>query len=177
MRAFDPGGRFSIDWELNEIGDGITWDSTNPYGTSGEWWVYDSAASTYDPVYDVETIDGGRVWIGPQILKIVNADLLMGNAQMSERGFYSADTLDLTINIDDLYRISPELFESRGKFKAKLQEANRYRCIWRGQVYRPYHTQPDGYVDDRGTLITLKMMQLMPDELVNDEQFQEYAQF
>ena len=177
MRAFEPGGRFSIDWELNEVGDGITWDSTNPFGTHAEWWEYDMESVAIDPVYDVEPIGAGRVWIGPKVLHIVSADLQMGMARMDERGFYAADTLNLTLNIDDLQKVSPELFDqSRGKFKAKLQDANRYRCVWKGQVYRPFHTQPDGYIDDRGTLVTLKLLQLMPDELINDEQFQEYAQ-
>jgi hypothetical protein len=160
MRAHEPGGRFSIDFELNEVGDGITWDSTNPFGTHAEWWEYDTSSTTTDPIYDVESITGGRVWIGP----------------MDQRGFYAADMLNLTLNIDDLYKVSPQLFDKRGEFRARLQEANRYRCVWKGQVFRPYHTQPDGYIDDRGTLITLNMIQLMPDELVNDEQFQQYAQ-
>ena len=176
MRAFQPGGRFSIDFELNEVGDGITWDSTNPYGTHAEWWEYDMDNSTYDPVYDVETIAGGRLWKGPKTLHIVSADLNMGQSPMDQRGFYAADTLSLTVNIDDMYKVSPQLFDARGKFRARLQEANRYRCVWKGQVFRPYHTQPDGYIDDRGTLIGLKLIQLMPDELVNDEQFQDYAQ-
>lgn len=51
MRAFTPGGRFATDWELNEIGDGITWDATNPFGTKGEWWTFDINASAVDPIY------------------------------------------------------------------------------------------------------------------------------
>jgi len=79
------------------------------------------------------------------VLHIVSADLQMGKSPMDQRGFYAADTLNLTINIDDLYRVSPQLFDKRGEFRARLQEANRYRCVWKGQVFRPYHTQPDGY--------------------------------
>lgn len=176
MRAFEPGGRFSIDFELNEVGDGITWDSTNPFGTHAEWWEYDNSSTTTDTIYDVESITGGRVWIGPKTLHVISADLQMGKSPMDQRGFYAADMLNLTLNIDDLYKVSPQLFDKRGEFRARLQEANRYRCVWKGQVFRPYHTQPDGYIDDRGTLITLNMIQLMPDELVNDEQFQAYAQ-
>jgi len=175
MRANAPGGRFTTDFELNAIGDGITWDLTNPIGTFAEWWQFDKAASTLDPVYDVDSAVGGRVWLGPKQIHIISASWKQGGVDANDRGFYSADTLDLTTNIDDLTEVSPELFESRGAFKAKISEANRYRCVYKDQVYRPYSVQPDGYLDDRGTLISIRMIQVMPDELVNDEQFQNYA--
>ena len=175
MRAHAPGGRFTTEFELNAIGDGITWDVTNPVGTYAEWWAYDKNSINLDPVYDVESIDGGRVWIGPKSLHVISANWNQGEVRASDRGYYAADTLDFTLNIDDLLEVSPELFESRGSFKAKISEANRYRCVWKEQVYRPYGVQPDGYLDDRGTLIKVRMIQVMPDELINDEQFQNYA--
>jgi hypothetical protein len=175
MRAFEPGGRFTVDFELNEIGDGITYDATTPFGTTAEWWIYDQAASTIDPVYDVEMAIGGRTWVGPHELSVISADLIQGNVPTSERGFYSADMLNLTVNVDDLQDVSPELFDERGHFKAKISDVNRYRAIWQSQVYRPYHVQPEGYLNDRGTLFTIRMLQVMPDELINDEQFQAYA--
>lgn len=176
MRAHTPGGRFTTEFELNAIGDGITWDLTNPVGTFADWWMFDKASSTVDPVYDVDSAVGGRVWIGPKSLHVISANWVQGTVPSTERGFYSADTLNFTINIDDLAEVSPELFESRGSYKAKISEANRYRCVWKEQVYRPYHVQPDGYLDDRGTLITIRMIQVMPDELINDAQFQQYEQ-
>ena len=175
MRANAPGGRFTADFELNAIGDGITWDLTNPFGTYCEWWAYDKASSTVDPVYDVDSAVGGRVWTGPKSLHVVSANWMQGNVQSNERGFYNADMLNFTLNIDDLQEASPELFEARGAFKAKISEGNRYRAVWKDQVYRPYHVQPDGYLDDRGTLITIRMLQVMSDELINDAQFQQYA--
>jgi len=175
MRANAPGGRFTTEFELNAIGDGITWDLTNPTGTYAEWWAFDKDSSTVDPVYDVDSAVGGRVWTGPKSLHVVSANWMQGNVQSNERGFYNADMLNFTLNIDDLQEASPELFESRGSFKAKISEGNRYRCVWKDQVYRPYHVQPDGYLDDRGTLITVRMLQVMSDELINDAQFQQYA--
>jgi len=175
MRANAPGGRFTADFELNAIGDGITWDLTNPIGTYAEWWAFDKVASTVDPVYDVDSAVGGRVWTGPKPIHVIMADWKQGNVQATDRGFYNADMLDFTINIDDLIEVSPELFETRGSYKAKISEANRYRCVWREQVYRPYHVQPSGYLEDRGTLITIRMIQVMGDEMINDAQFQQYA--
>ncbi len=175
MRAHTPGGRFTTDWELNEIGDGITWDATNPYGTSAEWWTFNSAASVADPIYDVEPIGTGRVWTGPVILPVLSASQKQGGVPASQRGFYSADTLKLTLNIDDLFRASPQLFNARAEFKPIISDANRYRLVWKGQVFRPVKTQPQGLIDERGTLVVLECIQVMPDELVNDTQFSSYS--
>ena len=56
MRAYTPGGRFDSDFELDSIGDGITADLTNPAGTKAQWWIFNSAASVRDPIYDVEPL-------------------------------------------------------------------------------------------------------------------------
>ncbi len=58
MRAYTPGGRFDSDFELDSIGDGITADLTNPAGTKAQWWIFNSAASVRDPIYDVEPLGG-----------------------------------------------------------------------------------------------------------------------
>lgn len=176
MRASAPGGRFTTDFELNAIGDGITWDNTTPVGTHAEFWTFDVAHSVKDDLYDVEPIGTGRIWLGPQTLHVIRAEWTQGIVNQNQRGFYSPDTLKFTVNIDDLQDIAPELFYSRGKPKAKISDVDRYRIVWKGQVYRPTETQVEGYVDDRGTMIILKMLQVMPDEMVNDVQFQDYAQ-
>ena len=177
MRSFEPGGRFTTTWELDEVGDGITWDATNPFGTIAEWWIYNDGASTKDPIYDVEPIGNGRVWDGPFDLPAISASLTHGVNQTNQRGFYSSDSLKLTVNIDDLQRVSPEIFfDERGYVRPQINFANKYRVVWQSQVYRPIQTQTQGYVDDRGTIIVLKCAQLMPEEMVNDSQFAQYAQ-
>lgn len=176
MRASSPGGRFTTDFELNEIGDGITWDSTNPVGTTAEWWSYNAAASISDPVYDVEPIGAGRVWNGPVILSIIRATISQGNGAMNERGFYNADSLHVVLNIDDLKAASPDLFTERGNVRKNIDLANKYRLVWKDQVYRPIKTQQHGQVAERHTIISLDLIQVMPDELVNDSQFLQYAQ-
>lgn len=177
MRAHEPGGRFSVTWELDEIGNGITYDSTNPYGTVAEWWIFKSDESFKDPIYDVEPIGTGRVWDGPHDLYVISASITHGNNQQNQRGFYSADALKLTLNIDDLQKVSPELFfVDRGFIRPQINFANKYRVVWQNQVYRPRQTQTEGYVDDRGTIIVLDCIQVMPEEMVNDSQFALYAQ-
>lgn len=176
MRAYTPGGRFSTDFELNEIADGITADATNPAGTFGQWWAYDSAASLKDPIYDVEPLGAGRVWTGPVTLKIISAKITQGTSALNDRGFYNADSLHIALNIDDLRLASPTLFTDRGEVKTNLDIANKYRLVYKGQVYRPIRTQQHGQIAERHTIISVDLLQVMPDELVNDAQFLAYAQ-
>jgi hypothetical protein len=175
MRAYTPGGRFDSDFDLDSMGDGITADLTNPAGTTAEWWKFDSVNSVVDPVYDVEPEGTGRVWKGPFVLNIARASITQGATPVTDRGFYNVDTLHLTLNVDDFRLASSELFNDRGLVK-NLDITNRYRLIWKDQVYRPVKTQQTGQVANRHTIITIDLIQLMPDELVNDVQFLKYAQ-
>lgn len=176
MRAYTPGGRFTTDFELNEVGDGITYDATNPFGTHAELWMYNQTLSVKDDIYDVEPVGAGRVWDGPLELDIISASLKQGGVPANPRGFYSADELKLTVNIDDLFEVVPSLFVERGMAKPKISDADRYRLVWMGQVFRPVSTQLEGYINDRGTIVVLNCLQVMPDEMVNDVQFLQYAQ-
>lgn len=176
MRAHSPGGRFTSDFELNAIADGITWDLTNPAGTSAQWWIYNAGVSVSDPIYDVEPVGSGRVWRGPYNLSVIRASITQGASVTNQRGFYNADTLHLTLNIDDLKEVSPELFNQRGFVKPEIGQANKYRVVWKDQVYRPFRTQQAGQLQNRHTIVVVDMLQVMPDELVNDAQFLQYAQ-
>ena len=176
MRAYTPGGRFDSDFDLDSMGDGITADLTNPAGTTAQWWKFDQTNSTVDPIYDVEPLGVGRYWTGPFEIKISRASITQGATPQTDRGFYNADTLHLTLNVDDLREVSPELFNDRGLVKASVDITNRYRLVWKDQVYRPVKTQQSGQVANRHTIVTIDLIQLMPDELVNDVQFLQYAQ-
>lgn len=176
MRAHTPGGRFDADFESDRISEGITEDLTNPAGNTASWWKFDAAASVKHPVYDVEPLGAGRVWTGPQTLKVIRTTITQGTNPMTSQGFYNTDVLHLTLNIDDLYDVSPELFFDRSRLKPELDSANRYRIVWKGQVYRPIKTQPAGLVAERHTLVIVDLIQVAPDELVNDIQFLAYAQ-
>ena len=134
MRASSPGGRFTSDFETNELTDGITRDLTNPAGTMAQWWKLSSYVA--DPIYDVEPIGTGRIWSGPYNLRVVRATITQGSSPTNKRGFYNADTLHLTVNIDDFKSVSPEFFSDRGYVKPEIQNADKYRLVWKGQVYK-----------------------------------------
>jgi len=176
MRSYSVGGRFDSDFESDQISEGITADRTNTVGTTAQWWKFDSINSVKDPIYDVEPIGTGRIWIGPSVLPIITATTTQGTTLQSERGFYNTDTLKITLNIDDVYAIAPELFTDRGLISSNVDIADKYRIVFKGEVYRPIRTQPMGLVANRHTIIGIDLTQLSPEELVNDAQFLNYAQ-
>jgi hypothetical protein len=175
MRAYNPGGRFDSDFESDQISEAVTSDLTSPAGTLAEWWKFDSANSVKDAIYDVEPIGTGRVWLGPKTISVVRASLTQGSSMLNERGFYNVDTLHLTLNVDDVQAVAPEVFTSVGVITSSVDLLDKYRVVYKGQVFRPTKAQPAGLVASRYTLVVMDLSQLAPDELVNDSQFITYA--
>jgi len=175
MRSYTPGGRFDADFESDAISDGITADRTNPVGVLAQWWTFNSSYVN-DPIYDVEPIGVGRVWDGPKMVPVVAVSIGEGASVLNERGFYNVDTLHLTFNIDDAFAVAPEIFDDRGLVKSSIDLVDKYRIVFKNEVYRPNKTQPAGLVANRHTMIVMDCTQLAPDELVNDVQFLAYAQ-
>ena len=168
MRAYTPGGRFDADYETDTIQDGIDWDLKNPVGTKALWWVYDPTTTTVDPIYDTGFMDYGKSWRGPFNLPIVRAIWSQGDVPQDERGFYNTDTLHLTVNGRDISKIDPNVLNNP-------DIETRGRIVWKGQVYRPQGVQQRGIIGERYTLVTIECVQVMPDEMVNDHQFLDYA--
>jgi len=171
-RAYTPGGRFSSDFERNSISNGITDDLTNPVGTTAWWYIFDFDDSTVDPIYDVGdsylTGSGGKVWFGPYVIPIIRAVIQQGDSKTSQQGFYNADYLHLTINALDIEKIAPGTM-------ANPDNRDRDRVIWKGQVFRPYKSQQSGIISENFVLLTVDLVQVMPEEMVNDPQFTQYV--
>jgi hypothetical protein len=177
MRSYTPGGRFDSDFESDAISDAVTADLTNPVGTLAQWWRFDAVNSIKDTLYDVEAVGPGRVWIGPKPIPVVRASLSQGSSKLNERGYYNTDKLHLTLNVEDVRLVAPEVFTADGFINATdITLSDKYRIIYKNEVWRPYTTQPAGLVAERYTLIVMELSQLAPDELVNDSQFLAYAQ-
>ena len=95
---------------------------------------------------------------------------------LNERGFYNVDTLHLTLNVDDVKVVAPEVFTNPGVITSSVDLLDTYRVVYKNQVFRPTKAQPAGLVANRYTLVVMDLSQLAPDELVNDSQFLSYAQ-
>lgn len=168
MRAYTPGGRFDSDFETNDLLVGVDTDLKNPVGTFADWWIWDPVTSQSDPIYDVGSTAVGRRWTGPYRLPVVRAVISQGQVRNSEVGYYNADTLHLTLNIEDVSRIAPNVITNP-------DYQNRGRIVWHSQVYRPVLVQQRGIISERFTLVVVDCIQVSPEEMVNDTQFQNYA--
>lgn len=175
MRGYTQSGRFDLNFETVAIKDGIDTELRNPVGTVAQWWFFDLADTKIDPIYDVGdsviSHNGGRTYFGPYTIPVVRAVISQGASKTSSVGFYKADELHLTLNIDDLNAIDPTL-ESQ---IYSIGQQDKSRVVWKGQVYRPYLTQQRGIVAENYTLLAINCIQVMPEELQNDPQFQQYA--
>lgn len=172
MRGHTPGGRFDADFETTDLLKGVDHDLKYPVGTKALWYVWNPAATVVDPIYDtgqdITNNLGGKRWLGPYELPVVRAVITQGQAKTSAVGYYNADELHLTLNIEDVEKIAPGVI-------ANPDRQNRGRLIWKNQVYRPYAVQERGIVAERFTLLVVDCIQVMPEEMVNDPQFLAYA--
>jgi len=168
-RAFTPGGRFNTDFEHAEIHDAISKDLTEPVGSSVLWYQFDALATVVDPIYDVGSGAGvGRQWKAAITVPVIRSVIKHGTVEHSHEGFYNADSLHITIDKEELSKALPTLFTNPDPL-------NRDRIIWQGQVYRPLLSQLRGIVLEKFTVVSLDCRQIMPEEMVNDSQFQAYA--
>jgi hypothetical protein len=172
MRAHSPGGRFDADFETNAILKAVDTDLKHPVGTVAEWYIWDPTHTAVDPIYDVgqdiSGATGGRTWRGPFVLPVVRAVIKQGQVKNSAVGYWNSDELHLTLNIEDVEKVSPGVI-------ANPDYQNRGRIIWKNQVYRPYGVQERGIIAERFTILSVECIQVMPEEMVNDPQFLEYA--
>jgi len=168
MRGVNPGGRFDINFETDAILDGIESDMTKVTGTTVQWWVFDREATQIDPIYDVGSIDGGRMWKGPFTLPVIKALVVQGAVNEDPRGFYNAESVHFLLDAEDTEKIYPDVFNN-----PELQD--RSRLVWKNVVYRPHKVQPRAIIADRYTLLFVECLQVMPEEMVNDSQFAQYA--
>ncbi len=172
MKAYTPGGRFDADFETTDLLAGIDADLKMPVGTNALWYIYSPSATVLDPIYDtgqdLSGSLGGKRWTGPFSIPVVRAVIDQGSAKTSAVGYYNADTLHLTFNIEDVAKYAPNII-------IRPDTNNRDRIVWRGQVYRPFSIQERGIIADRFTILSVDCIQVMPEEMVNDPQFQTYA--
>jgi len=172
MRAWTPGGRFTSDFEHNQISSGIDADLKAPVGSVAEWWTFDLASSTIDPIYDTgddyAVTGAGKIWKGPFKIPVVRAVIQQGSTKTSQQGFYNSDMLHLTLNANDITVIDPIVM-------LNPDNQDRNRIVWQGQVYRPYSTQQRGIISEKYSLLVLDCIQVMPEEMVNDPQFLGYS--
>lgn len=173
----DRNSRFDMDYEAFSIYEGIAEELGGTVGVNVEWfrwqdyYLQDNYTDVVDDIYDTSnpTVGKGRRWMLPFKMPAVMAQFIRGTNVMNERGFYVTDTLRLVLNVGDVQRLLPSI----------LTDSNSHikdRILYRGEVFVPTRVLPRGSFGYRWAVVTVDCNQLNPEELVNDPQFQRYAQ-
>ena len=168
MRTNHPQGRFSIEYEIDSFTRGIASDLRRPVGTDVQWWVYDAATSQTDAIYDVGSLDVGRVWKSPITVPVINAQVFQGVTVPNERGFYNVDVLRVSAIMSEILDLIPDVVSAAD---AHIKD----RVVYRGEVYRPTRLYMRGQVISTYTILTMDLTQVAPEEMVNDDQFLSYS--
>ena len=181
MRGDQVQGRFTVASEKESIKLGVTKDMVRTVGMDIDWWAWDPVASQVDPIYDVGSSTVGRRWKKQNTIPVVSAKLEQGVMQRNERGLYTVDQLRLTFNVDVIRNSISTL---RGTTTTDddyfSQDPDRYlrdRIVFRNTVWSPAKFLPRGLMGNDYTLISLDLNQVNAEELVNDPQFLQYANY
>jgi hypothetical protein len=176
MRAQRAGGRFTTAYEVNSILHGMTEDLQEEVGMDVNWWVWDPVASEVDPIYDVGSVAIGRRWKSPISVPVIVAQVFQGQTVQNDRGFYNADVLRFTCNMDNVNKALPDLVTNPDAHYLD-------RVEYRGGVFRPTKLYLRGLVggvtkvpdDGVYVVLTIDLNQVKAEEMVNDDQFQQYV--
>ena len=185
MRGDQREGRFNIAYERASSVSGTSVELVQTVGTFVDWWIFDPVNTEVDPIYDVgsSVIGGGRKWLSPFTIPVVNAHLEQGASVQNDRGFYNTDILTVTINVD----VIENHLNFYGGNAANHRELHtleinpdlylRDRVVFRNEVFSPTQVSPHGIIKDKYTLLQITCEQVNAEELVNDSQFQHYANY
>lgn len=174
MRGSSPGGRFNIPAEIDRYWAGIDEDLQRPAGGSVPWWRWNPGATVVDPIYDEgSNVSGGREWFSPIPVKFIAVHLGQGATLTTDTGFYNADTIRLIINMADMIRSFPGLEDENDD--PTTDDLMRDRVEFNGKVFRPVQLAEKGRVLDRYAIMTVDLVEVHSEEMVNDPQFASYA--
>lgn len=170
MRASAPKGRFTTDYELESIHTGIDQDLQRPVGMTLDWYRFDPINTVKDPIYDVGASTGGRRWVFPAMhIPAITAVIHQGMTVQNNRGFYQSDVLRATFNASDIKELLPNLRTDPTPYYLD-------RVVYLGEVFTVTRIYLRGNVANDWTVMTFDANQVNKEELVNDPQFQGFAQ-
>jgi hypothetical protein len=167
-RVGQPEGRFTTNFEVDAMFRGMRDDLQRRVGMTVAWSIWDAETTGVDPVYGVGSLDVGRRWQDPIDVPVIVAQVFQGQTSQNDRGFYNTDVLRFTVSMDDINRAIPDLVDHPDRHI-------RDRVLYRGSVFTPTRLYLRGQVLTSYTVLTIDLNQVMPEEMVNDEQFRVYS--
>lgn len=162
------GGRFSVDFETNEIYRGLR-DWQRWTGDHVQYYRFAFDQSDVDPVYGEAAGPNGRIYFGPNLIPALHVIHVEGDNENTENGFYYNDEAHITLSFDQLRRTGLE------KMDINTDNYLKDRFIYDTKVFRVTNVQILGQIQRRDIIVTIDGTQVKPSELANDVQFAQYA--
>lgn len=159
------GRFFDIPAEHRSINDGIIkW--RHEIGQVLLWYEFDRVLSVRDPVYDES---GARRWLAPKRIPVYSVIRVEASEVPSPTGFYTVDTVHSSALLEQLRRHG---LSNPYDAQAHLKD----RFVWDGFVWEIRRYQIMGRIESFETTVSIDATKVSPDEMVNDVEFQAFAQ-
>ena len=160
--------RFDWRFELRNIYAGQDLDLQQQVGQTVPWYLYDTADTATDPIYDVGATPQGRRWYPPLLLPALSVVKLEGQQVRNDEGFYVTDILRVVF--------SPETARLVGLGDLILHPDihDKDRIVYENKVFSINQVRIKGVVTAGYAIGVADAVQVKSEELVNDPQFQTY---
>jgi hypothetical protein len=160
---------FNTDFEITESWHALRGHQSSQLLDSVEYWRFDRSVSGSDDVYDEGTIGAGRLFRPPLNLPAIHVTHDEGGRVTSDSGFYWNDNIYATFSYAQFDRAG--LYKPDDHHEWYLKD----RIVYDGLVFKVVDIHILGQIDERDVVVSLEGTQVKPDEMVNDPQFAEYA--
>lgn len=161
-------GRWSADQETDRIFKAMRgWRDV--MGDFIDYYQFNAAATVLDPIYD-EAVGLGRVYYPRMRIPVLHSTLIVGDNENTDMGFYFNDTLEIQCAFDQFNGVvmnHPDVLT--GNF---LKD----RIYYNQKIFRVLQIEPKGKIQERPTIIAISATQLKPDELVDDQLYNQWSQ-
>ena len=168
MGRLDYGsGRFNTDFETNEIHRSLKGWQTE-FGDQALYYRYWGAESEVHDIWD-EAAGVGRMWHPADLIELLHVTHVEGGNEDRQYGQYYNDNLYATASWEQLARL--------GMTEMDLQHQSylRDRIVYDYRVFKITRLQVMGQIQRRDTIVSIEGTQVKPDEMLNDPQFEAFA--
>jgi len=160
-------GRFSVDFEQNEINSGLR-GRQGETGDSVDWYRFDSEASVMDDIYD-EGTGTGKAYRGPFVVPMLHVVREEGSNENTDTGTYWNDSVHATASFDQLRRAGFTFLD------LDHQNYLKDRFVYDDRVFRVTRLEVLGQIKKRDVIVSIDATQVKGDELTNDAQFKRWS--
>lgn len=160
-------GRFNADHEITEMSAALRGWQTE-FGDNVLWYRYWREESASNSVFD-ESDNAGRIYHPAAEVPVLHVTHIEGGNENRAEGMYYNDELYITASFDELTKI--------GFTEMDLTHYSylRDRIVYDFRVFRVTRMQIMGQVQRRDIMVSIEGTQVKPDEMLNDIQFQAFA--